>query len=254
MTPIVLERSGKIVTVTLDIPPVNTLSLERYQMITDTFVEIGTMPGVNCVVLTARGTRAFCAGLDLQEFLATTVEEDPHRAGVVRATFKAVRHCPIPVIAAVNGPALGAGAVLAAVSDIRIASEKATFAMPEINVGRCGGGSHLGRLLSPGMLRFMYFTGEPISAWEAYRIGLVEQLVAPGRLLPAAYELANIIAEKSPIGLRMAKEALNAVEFMQVEEGYELEQRYSTRLMQTEDAREAARAVVEKRPPVFVGR
>lgn len=254
MTPIVLEISEKIATVTLDIPPVNTLSLDRYQLITDTFVEIGDTPGVNCVVFTARGTRAFCAGLDLQEFLAATAEDDPHRASIVRAAFKAVRHCPIPVIAAVNGPALGAGLVLAAVCDIRIASEKATFGMPEINVGRCGGGSHLGRLLSPGMLRMMYFTGEPISAWEAHRVGLVEQLVAPARLLPATYELATAIAQKSPIGLRMAKEALNAVEYMQVEEGYELEQRYSTRLMHTEDAREAARAAVEKRPPVFVGR
>jgi len=160
----------------------------------------------------------------------------------------------VPVIAAVNGPALGAGSVLAAVSDIRIASEKATFGMPEINVGRCGGGAHMGRLIPQGMLRLMYFTGEPISAWDAHRVGLVEQVVPPRRLLPAAHELAEIIAKKSPIGLRMAKEALNRAEFMQVEEGYQLEQSYSTKLMHTEDAREATRAVVEKRAPVFKGR
>jgi enoyl-CoA hydratase len=126
--------------------------------------------------------------------------------------------------------------------------------MPEINVGRCGGGAHMGRLLPPGMLRLMYFTGEPISAWEAHRVGLVEQVVAPRRLLAAAHEIAEIIAEKSPLGLRMAKEALNRVEFMPVEEGYEYEQSCSTRLMATADAREAVRAVVEKRPPVFTGR
>jgi enoyl-CoA hydratase len=254
MTPVVLERSEKIATVTLNIPPVNALSLERYQLITDTFIGLGSTAGLNCIVLTAKGTRAFSAGLDLQEFLAATVEDDPRRASVVRATFKAIRQCPIPVIAAVNGPALGAGAVLAAVSDFRIASEKATFGMPEINVGRCGGGSHLGRLLNPGLLRLMYFTGEPISAWEAYRVGFVQQLVTPRRLLPAAYELATIIADKSPIGIRMAKEALNAVELMRVEEGYELEQSYSTQLMHTLDAKEAVRAVVEKRAPIFVGR
>jgi enoyl-CoA hydratase len=251
---IILKKSNGVATVTLDIPPVNTLTLARYQEITDTFNAIATMSDLNCVILTARGTRAFCAGLDLQEFLAATVEEDPSRAAVVRATFKSIRHCPIPVIAAINGPAIGAGAVLAAVSDIRIASEKATFAMAEINVGRCGGGAHMGRLISQGMLRLMYFTGEPISAWEAHRIGFVEQVVAPRRLMPAAYEVASIIAQKSPIGLRMAKEALNRVENLPVDAGYELEQSYSTRLMATEDAREAARAVAEKRAPVFVGR
>jgi enoyl-CoA hydratase len=251
---ITFEKSDRVATVTLNIPPVNTLTLERYQKITDIFKSIATMPDLNCVVLTARGTRAFCAGLDLQEFLTATVEDDPARAAVVRATFKSIRHCPIPVIAAINGPAVGAGAVLAAVSDIRIASEKASFAMAEINVGRCGGGAHMGRLISPGMLRLMYFTGEPISAWEAHRIGFVEQVVVQRRLMAAAHEVASIIAQKSPIGLRMAKEALNRVENMPVDEGYELEQSYSTKLMETEDAREAARAVAEKRPPVFVGR
>lgn len=254
MSDLIVEKSAKVVSVTLNNPPVNALSLDLYRRIAQTFEELGRSDDVNCVIFTARGSKAFCAGLDLQEFLASKVEDDPMRAAVVRATFKAVRHCPIPVIAAVNGPALGAGAVLAAVSDIRIASDKATFGMPEINVGRCGGGSHIGRLIPPGMLRLMYFTGEPISAWQAYRIGLVEEVVVPRRLLPAAYELAEIISKKSPIGLRMAKEALNRVEFMQTEAGYELEQEYSTKLMQTEDAREAVRAVVEKREPNFRGR
>lgn len=254
MSDIIVEQAGKVISITLDAPPVNVLTLDRYRRLGAIFNEIGGRDDVHCAVFTARGSKAFCAGLDLKEFLAATVEQDSERAAVVRATFKAIRLCRIPVIAAINGPALGAGAVLAAVSDIRIASEKATFAMPEINVGRCGGGAHMGRLLPPGMLRLMYFTGEPISAWEAHRVGFVEQVVAPRRLLAAAYEIAEIIAGKSPVGLRMAKEALNRVEFMPVEEGYEYEQSCSTRLMATADAREAVRAVVEKRPPVFTGR
>jgi enoyl-CoA hydratase len=254
MNDILVEKSGKVISVTLDIPPVNVLNLDRYRRIQEIFDDISRMEDVHCAILTANGSKAFCAGLDLNEFLASTVDQDPARAAVVRGAFKAVRLCAIPVIAAVNGPALGAGAVLCAVSDIRIASEKATFAMPEINVGRCGGGAHMGRLLPPGLLRLMYFTGEPISAWEAHRVGLVEQVVVPRRLLPTAVELAETIAKKSPVGLRMAKEALNRVEFMQVEAGYEYEQSCSTRLMATEDAREAVRAVVEKRPPVFTGR
>jgi enoyl-CoA hydratase len=254
MSDIIVEQAGKVVSITLDAPPVNALTLDRYRRLGEIFNEISGRDDVHCAVFTARGSKAFCAGLDLKEFLAATAEKDSERAAVVRATFKSIRLCRIPVIAAVNGPALGAGAVLAAVSDIRIASEKATFAMPEINVGRCGGGAHMGRLLPPGMLRLMYFTGEPISAWEAHRAGLVEQVVAPRRLLAAAHEIAEIIAEKSPLGLRMAKEALNRVEFMPIEEGYEYEQSCSTRLMATADAREAVRAVVEKRPPVFTGR
>lgn len=254
MSGLIVEKSGKIVSIILDNPPVNALTLDLYRRIGGAFEEVGRAGEANCIVLTARGSKAFCAGLNLQEFLASTVEDDPARASVIRATFRAIRLCPIPVIAAVNGPALGAGAVLAAASDIRVASEKATFGMPEINVGRCGGAAHIGRLISPGMLRLMYFTGEPISAHQAHRIGLVEEVVAARRLLPVAYDWAEIISKKSPIGLRMAKEALNRVEFMQTEEGYELEQSYSTKLMHHEDSREAIRAVVEKREPNFGGR
>ena len=254
MSDIIVEKSEKVVSVILDFPPVNALTLARYQQITDIFNDLSRRDDVHCAVLSARGSKAFCAGLDLQEFLAAPADKDHERAAIVRDMFKAIRHCAIPVIAAVNGPALGAGNVLAAVCDIRIASEKATFGMPEINVGRCGGGAHLNRIIAPGMLRLMYFTGEPISAWEAFRIGLVDQIVSPRRLLPAAYELAEVISNKSPIGLRMAKEALNKVEFMPVEEGYALEQQYSSKLLLTEDAREATRAVVEKRAPVFKGK
>jgi enoyl-CoA hydratase len=158
------------------------------------------------------------------------------------------------VIAAVNGPALGAGAVLASVCDIRISAASATFGLPEINVGRCGGGAHIGRHVPQGMLRKMFFTGRPISAEEAYRIGLVQEVVPPERLMDTARQLAATIAEKAPLGLRLGKAALNEIEFLPVEEGYAREQSYSTRLMHTEDAREATRAVVEKRAPVFHGR
>ena len=254
MSEIAIEQQGKVLTVTLDSPPVNALTMARYQMLTDTFNEIGKRTDVHCVVFTGRGTRAFCAGLDLNEFLAAPADKDHERAAIVRETFKAIRLCAIPVIAAVNGPALGAGNVLAAVSDIRIASEKATFGMPEINVGRCGGAAHMMRLVPQGLLRMMYFTGEPISAWEAHRIGMVEQVVSAKRLMPAAMELAQTIAAKSPIGLRMAKQAINEVEWLQVEKGYEIEQQYSSKLLRTEDAKEATRAAIERRAPNFKGR
>jgi enoyl-CoA hydratase len=254
MDGIVVETVGKVVTVTLDIPPVNALTLARYQALTERFAAISRRDDVHCAVLAARGTRAFCAGLDLKEFATASAERDDERAAIVRETFAAIHGCAIPVIAAVNGPALGAGCALAAMCDIRIASERASFGLPEINVGRCGGGAFLGRLIPQGMMRLMFFTGEPISAWEAQRVGLVEQVVTPRRLEPTVRDLAELIATKSPLGLRLGKQSLNESEYLPVHEGYRVEQGYSTRLLHTEDAREATRAALEKRPPRFTGR
>jgi enoyl-CoA hydratase len=254
MNEIVVEQSDKVASVVLDRPPVNALTIALYQRIAEVFEEIAVSSDINCAVLSARGSKAFCAGLDLREFLAASVEDDPARAVIVRRMFQAVRHCRIPVIAAVNGPALGAGCVLSSVCDIRIASENATFGLPEINVGRCGGTAHMSRHIPQGLLRRMFFTGAPISAQEAYRAGFLDQVVPLDGLMAAANELAGVIAKKAPLGLRMGKEALNRVEFMPVDDGYALEQEYSTKLMHTEDAREATRAVLEKRAPVFKGR
>ncbi|MCW5688392.1 MAG: enoyl-CoA hydratase/isomerase family protein [Pseudolabrys sp.] len=249
-----IEKADRIARVTLDRPPVNALTMQLYGEIGDVFASANEWNDLNVIVFGSAGTRAFCAGLDLNEFLAATVEEDPKRAAIIRRCFSAIRNAAVPVIAAVNGPALGAGCVIASLCDMRIASETATFGLPEINVGRCGGGAHIGRLVPQGMLRRMFFTGQPITAAEAYRVGLVEEVVPAAELGAAVDRLAKVIAQKAPLGLRLGKQALNEVEFMPVEDGYAREQQYSTRLMATEDAREATRAVVEKRKPVFVGR
>jgi enoyl-CoA hydratase len=249
----VTVRQG-VATVLLDRPPVNAITLANYQSISEVFGQLGTAHDVNCAILTAVGTRAFCAGLDLHEFRDAKVEDDQRRAEIVRQCFAAIRNCRVPVIAAVNGAARGAGTALATVSDIRIAAENADFGMPEIDIGRCGGGAHLGRLINQGALRRMFFTGQPVSAQEAYRLGLVDEVVPADQLLSVATSLAATIASKSPLGLRIGKQALNAVEGMGMEAGYAVEQEHSTRLMATEDAREATRATLEKRPPVFLGR
>jgi enoyl-CoA hydratase len=254
MTGFRIETNNRIATITLDRPPVNALTIEVYEELTGVFEKLGDSFDVNCAVLTGAGTRAFCAGLDFHSFLSATPEEDIARMPVVRRAYAAVHRCAVPVIAAVNGPALGAGAVLASLCDIRIACEEATFGLPEINIGRCGGAAHVGRLIPAGALRRMAFTGKPISAAEAYRVGLVDQLVAAGQLMPLALELAAQIASKSPLGLRYGKKVLNEMEYIPFEDGYALEQNYTAKLLQTEDAQEAKRAVIEKRAPVFVGR
>lgn len=254
MNEIHVDIADKIATVTLNKQPVNALTGKLYEQLGDVFETLSGNSEINCVILRSASAKAFCAGKDLKEFLAARVEDDPTSAAVVRRTFSAILNCAVPVIAEVNGPALGAGAVIASVCDIRVASRAATFALPEINVGRCGGGAHLGRLIPQGALRRMFFTGLPIDATEAHRIGLVDVLVEPDELQAAALKLATTIAAKSPLGLRIGKKALRETEALPLEEGYAREQRYSTELMHTEDAREATRAVVEKRTPVFVGR
>lgn len=253
MTDLKLDIHDRIATVMIDRAPVNALTGDSYQALGDLFRSLGQDRDVQCIILTAAGSRAFCAGKDLKEFLAARIEDDPAYAAVVHATFKAIHDCAVPVIAAVNGPALGAGAVIAACCDIRISARGATYALPEINVGRCGGGAHLGRLIPQGALRRMFFTGQPISAEEAYRIGLVDELVDAEALQPAAWTLAGTIAAKAPLGLRIGKRTLNAIEALPLFEGYAVEQCASTELMATHDAREATLAIVEKRAPSFRG-
>jgi enoyl-CoA hydratase len=244
-----VETFDRVATVTLDRAPVNALTSALLENLAEVFETFATSLDVNAVILTGSGTRAFCAGLDLHESFPPTIEANATR----KRAYSAVRHCEVPVIAAVNGPALGAGAVLAAVCDIRIAAETATFGLPEINVGRCGGAAHLGRLIPQGALRRMAFSGEPMPVVEAWRVGLVDEVVGRERLMPAARSLARALAAKAPLGLRCTKRALNETEKMQVEDGYALEQDYNAKLMQTADATEAWRAMVEKRRPVFRG-
>lgn len=254
MSEVKTSVTGKVIIVTIDRPPVNAMTLSLYAEMAKTFEAISQRMDVNCVVLTSAGSKAFCAGKDLQEFLATTVEDDPKQAPIVRGAFRAVQQCSIPVIAAVNGAATGAGCVFASLADIRLASSNAFFSLPEINIGRCGGAAHMGRHLPQGVLRRIFFTGDKLSAEDAYRLGFVDQVLPPEELLPAAMALATRIAAKSPLGLRLAKKTVNEGERLALETALDIEQRYSTELLHTEDAREAARAVFEKRAPTFVGR
>jgi enoyl-CoA hydratase len=248
MTELRIEKSDRVAIVTIDRPPVNALTPQLFDNIAAVFQELGSTLDVNCVIFTAAGTRAFCAGLDFNESFAADTNDLRRRA------YSAVYHCKVPVVAAVNGPALGAGSLLASACDIRIASDRATFGMPEIDAGRCGGAAHHRRLIPQGALRQMFFTGRPVSAEEAYRIGLADQVVPASELMPAARALCQVIASKMPLGLRLGKKVLNETEWKPLEEGYLLEQEYSATLSSTEDAKEARQALIEKRPPTFFGR
>ncbi|HEY8449877.1 MAG TPA: enoyl-CoA hydratase-related protein, partial [Bacillota bacterium] len=244
----------RVAVVTLERPPVNAMATQTYLDLAAAFEGLSERDDCSVIVLRSGSPRAFCAGADIKEVATLTAEFDERRQRAARRLFNAILEARQPVIAAVNGPALGAGCVLAAVADIVLASEQATFGLPEINVGRCGGGRHMMRVLPQGIVRWMYFTGRPLTAAEAHRWGMVREVLPDAAALDeAAMQLAAEIAGKSPIALRLAKEALNLVEDAPLVEGYQTEQQFTLRLRDTEDAKEAAAAFVEKRAPRWKG-
>lgn len=248
-----VEIDGNVAEVVLDRPPVNAITEALYRQIIDTFGKLSDDPTVDVVIVRSGNPRVFCAGVDMNEVAEQVGSEaDVHllrQQGLARAAYEAIMTCAQPTIAVLNAPALGAGAVIAACCDIRYASTAATLSLPEISVGRCGGGRHLMRLAPNGVVREMYFTGDPLTADIACTLGLVNKTFAPGRELAAARALARRIAGQSPVALRMAKQALNEAESMTVTEGYAREQEHTLKLARSDDAREAARAFLEKRSP-----
>ncbi|MGW0827379.1 enoyl-CoA hydratase-related protein [Streptomyces sp. NPDC002845] len=260
MTPPLLTAHGvrveireAVAEVVLDRPPVNAVTVEMYETLATAFRELSARTDVHAVILRSDG-RLFSAGADIKqpvEAVSASESAAERRQRMARTAYEAILDCALPTIAVVNGAALGAGAVLTACCDIRYAATDARFGLPEINAGRCGGGSHLMRLLPQGQVRLMYFTGDPVDAEEAYRIGLVQKVFEPQAVLGEARALAARIAAKSPLGLRLAKQALNEAEDLPVRPGYAAEQVYTLRLGAHPDAAEAARAVLEKRAPVW---
>jgi len=253
-----VEVNDYIAVVTMDNPPVNAFSAEwAFQ---ETFDELGDRDDVRVAILTGAGDRIFCAGADVKR-AAEGIEAGPPAPGAqstgsrrARENFNAVLECAVPVIGAINGPALGAGLALAASCDYLIASDRAVFGLPEIDVGLLGGARHFMRLFGNQQTRRANFTGIRLDAREAYRLGVVIKVVPGGGLMDAAMEEARIIASKMPIGVKMAKAALNMIEDMDLRNGYRFEQTQTAILVTTEDAREAKRAFAEKRPAVFRGR
>lgn len=252
-TGINVTTRGRTVEIVLDRAPVNAIAVETYEALTVAFRETSKRTDIHAVILRAEG-KLFSAGADLKQpadsdSLAETGPE--RRQRIARTCYEAILDCSLPTIAVVQGAAMGAGAVLAACCDIRYASTEATFVLPEIRAGRCGGGRHLMRMLPQGETRLMYFTGEPLDAEDAYRFGFVQRIATHDRVLDKARTLADSIAEKSPLGLRLAKQALNEAEVLPVKAGYAAEQKYTIRLAEHPDAAEAARAVLEKRTPAW---
>ena len=250
-----LTVNERIAVVTLNRPPVNAQNAELRSELTQVFDELSDREDVSVVVLTGSG-KTFSAGADIRERpnLGATPGAYGRHNRLVRESYYAVVECAKPVIAAINGPAMGAGFGLVMASDIWVASEDSFVSMPEINVGLAGGVTFLQEVFGRSRARRMFYTGMKVTGQELYRLGLVEACLPADQLMPFAMEIAAEIASKSPIALRLAKEAARMTQVMPSRDAYRYEQGNTVALSKTEDAKEAQRAFLEKRAPVYTGR
>jgi len=242
-----------IAVVTMDNPPVNAQNAQFNTEMATVMDVLSDRRDVRVVVLTGAG-KVFSAGADLKS------RPDRNQPGArwqhnrrARESYHAIRECAKPVIAAINGPALGAGLAIAASCDILFAADEASLGLPEIDVGLLGGGKHTQRLFPHSTLRRMMLTGYRVPGPELYRLGVVEASVPRAELMSRAMEVATQIAAKSPTAIRLAKRTLNTIEDMSLRDGYRYEQNMTAELSEHPDSREAAAAFLEKRTPRFQG-
>jgi enoyl-CoA hydratase len=250
-----LEVADHIATVTIDRPPVNAQNRQAREEIIRVFDAISDRDDVRVAILTAAG-KVFSAGADVKERVGLVQEPGDYIRNnrLVREFFYAISDCAKPVICAANGAGFGAGFVLMLACDIMIASEDAYFVMPELDVGLAGGARFLADHLGKSMARLIYFTGRRISAAELYRLGVISACVPRAKLMDEAMQIAREIAAKSPVAVREVKRAFTIVEELPARDAYRFEQTVTVALSQTEDTKEAQRAFVEKRKPVFKGK
>jgi enoyl-CoA hydratase len=256
---ILVERAGAIATVTLNRPNVlNALNLRMLDELAEAFAAVDADDALRAVILTGSGPKAFAAGADIGELNALPgahAGEAQARKG--QALTRAIERLRVPVIAAVNGFALGGGCELAMACDMRIASENAKFGQPEVNLGILpgyGGTQRLTRLAGEGMAMYLCLTGEMIDAAEALRIGLVQRVVPADGLLAEAQRIAGLIAAKAPLAIAATKRAVVDGAALGLDDALALEALLFGQAITTADFREGSRAFLDKRKPEFTGR
>jgi len=237
--------------ITIDRPPRNAMTLECYKQLLGALEEINRDQTVECAILTGAGDKSFVAGGDLNEHAQLDAESAQFRTSLIRRVFNTIRELRVPVIAAVNGYALGGGLALMASCDITVASENAKFSLPEVKVGIMGGTRHLRRLVPEQTVRWMALTGEMISADFFFRLGAIQALVPAEELMQAATKVALDICKNSPAATSLMKEALNVTEHMPLQEGYHVECFATSVMKSMPDGQEAVNAMLEKRSPNF---
>ncbi len=254
---ILFEIKDRIAYITVNRPKVlNALNWKTMQEIRDAFLKIRSDNSIGGVIITGAGEKSFIAGADIKE-LATQSPVGAREFSIAsQEILHLIEHFPKPVIAAVNGYCLGGGCELAMACHMRVASEKAQFGQPEVNLGIIpgnGGTQRLPRLVGKGRALELILTGNFIDAQEAFRIGLVNKVTRPEKLITTAEEILNTILSKGPIAVKLGLEAVNHGMELTLEEGIQLEANLFGLCFSTKDMKEGTQAFIEKRKPVFKG-
>jgi len=250
---IIFEKEDGIAIITFNRPDArNAVNNQVRAEFTAAIAEVEADNDIRVLILTGSG-KAFASGVDIKEFSQTT----PYHAHNLYRLGERVEKLPKPVIAAVNGFCLGGGYEIAQGCDIIIASDKAKFGHPEINIGIIPGGGgtqRLPRLIGAYKTKELIFTGDIITAEEAFGLGMINRVVPEDQLMPTAKEIAKKIATKSPAALKLAKQAINYAMQTNLESGLKYEYELYSLSLSLEDKMEGVNAFLEKRAPKFIGR
>jgi enoyl-CoA hydratase len=252
------ELRPPVAVVTIDRPKVlNALNLASMAELEKVFLDIRANDAIRVALLTGAGEKAFVAGADIRELASLSALQGEQMATRGQRVFQLIENCGKPVIACINGFALGGGCELALACTLRIASESARLGQPEVKLGIIpgyGGTQRLPRLIGKGAAFKMILTGETIHASEALRLGLVDEVVAADQLLPRAEQIAGTIAGMAPLAVRDSIRAVNSGYDLPLTSGLELEASLFGLACSTSDKAEGALAFLEKRPPVWTGK
>ena len=251
------NKKTKVAIFTINRPEAaNALNVQDFEALNSALIDFRDDDELLAGIITGSGDKIFCSGVDVKDFLPF-VRKAASRPWLVPATMMRRLDLWKPIIAAINGAALGGGLEVALACDIRIASENARFGLPEVKLGILPGGGgtqRLPRLIPRGIAAEMLFTGKSIDAQEAYRIGLVNKVVPMGELMPVAEDIAKAICQAGPLAVRAVKEAMIRGTDMSLEDGLRLEESFTRYIVSTEDFEEGIKAFAEKRKPRFKAR
>ncbi len=246
---------GGVATLVVDRPPLNALSYQAKEEIAACLEEVAADSAVRCLIVFGAGDRAFSVGSDIKEFPEVTARRlGRQRAAHEHAVYNRLDFFPVPTVAAIEGHCLGGGLELALACDLRVASETSHLGLPEVKLGvfPAGGGTErLPRLIGEALARELIYTGEPVDAREAWRIGLVNRVAPAGQALRVAQELGRTIASRSALTLRTVKAVMDRGLAMDLLEAEQIAIEAISELFQSEAVQEGVAAFLEKRPPRF---